>query len=143
MEHERKFGRNKITFRFEHYLDGLARKPGAVRHGLPFQDDVLPQALVELRHHFQESYDDANRQFVDVLCAVSQFGLETIECACELTLATGVASADLVLNAASRLNDPPKDEVIVTREALQLSEEPSDDCGDYDQILSEKLDASA
>ena len=47
----------------------LARKPGALRNGAPFQDWDLPPALARLRRKLGNG-DDADRRFVRVLSAV-------------------------------------------------------------------------
>src|SRR3546814_18331438 len=48
-EHPRTFGRNRTIYDPWHYLPVLARKPGALRNGAPFQDWDLPPALARLR----------------------------------------------------------------------------------------------
>ncbi|CAH0354284.1 hypothetical protein SPH9361_02947 [Sphingobium sp. CECT 9361] len=48
-EHPRYFGRNRTIYDPWHYLPVLARKPGALRNGAPFQDWDLPPALARLR----------------------------------------------------------------------------------------------
>jgi len=47
----------------------LARKPGALRNGAPFQDWVLPAALERTRRKLAGS-DDGDRQMVKILAAV-------------------------------------------------------------------------
>ena len=44
-EHQRFFGRDRMFLDPWHYLPVLARKPGALRNGAPFQDWELPPAL--------------------------------------------------------------------------------------------------
>ena len=44
-EHPRLFGRDKTQFDPWHYLELLEHKPGALRHGAPFKEWVLPPAL--------------------------------------------------------------------------------------------------
>jgi len=48
-EHARFFGRGRTIYDPWHYLPILARKPGALRNGAPFQDWALPPALTKLR----------------------------------------------------------------------------------------------
>jgi hypothetical protein len=42
--HRRVFGRSQTVYDPWHYVPVLARKPGALRNGAPFQDRVLPGA---------------------------------------------------------------------------------------------------
>src|SRR6516164_8759957 len=44
-KHARRFGRGQTIYDPWHYVPVLARKPGALRNGAPFQDWVLPTAL--------------------------------------------------------------------------------------------------
>ena len=48
-ERPRYFGRNRTIYDPWHYLPMLARKPGALRNGAPFQDWGLPPAPAHLR----------------------------------------------------------------------------------------------
>jgi len=57
-EHPRYFGRNRTIYDPWHYLPVLARKPGALRNGAPFQDRDLPPALARLRRKLGNG-DDA------------------------------------------------------------------------------------
>jgi hypothetical protein len=59
----------------------LARKPGALRNGVPFKDRVLPAAMERVRRKLAGT-DDGNRQMVDILAAVLTDGLPAVEAAC-------------------------------------------------------------
>ena len=60
-EHARSFGRDRTVYDPWHYLPVLARKPGALRNGAPFQDWELPPALTKLRRRLG-SVDEADRR---------------------------------------------------------------------------------
>jgi hypothetical protein len=75
----------------------LARKPGALRNGAPFEDWVLPAAMERVRRKLAGA-TDGNRQMVDILTAVLSGGLPAVEVACAEAIAHGVHSADVVLN---------------------------------------------
>ena len=79
----------------------LTRKPGALRNGAPFKGWQLPNALGRLRTRLS-AHDDGDRQFVKVLAAVLEDGLEAVEAACAEALACGACSADVVLNILAR-----------------------------------------
>ena len=68
----------------------LARKPGALRNGAPFKDWELP-AGHGARAAQLAGADRWHRQFVDILAAVLDDGLEAVEAACaEAVAAHGV-----------------------------------------------------
>src|SRR3546814_441972 len=73
-EHARTFGRNRTIYDPWPYLPVLARKPGALRNGAPFQDWDLPPALARLRRKLGHG-DAAHRRFVRVLLRVLPGGL--------------------------------------------------------------------
>ena len=97
-EHSRSFGRGKIVYEPWHYVPILQRKPGALRNGAPFRDWKLPRALGRLRTRLA-AHDDGDRQFVKVLAAVQEDGLEAVETACAEALDCGTCSADVVRSA--------------------------------------------
>ena len=107
--HERVFGRDRVRYNPLHYLPVLARKPGALRNGAPFKDWELPPNLTKLRARLGRS-DEADRQFVGILAAIPEDGLDAVEEACRLALSEGLCSRDAVLNILSwgRDSAPPK-----------------------------------
>jgi hypothetical protein len=84
----------------------LAKKPGALRNGAPFQDWDLPPALARLRRKLGTG-DEADRRFVRVLSAVLTGWLEAVEAAIREALAAGAASDDVILNILARRESRP------------------------------------
>ena len=80
-EHPRSFGRGQVAYDPWHYVPILTRKPGVLRNGAPFKDWKLPNALGRLWTRLS-GHDDGDRQFVKVLAAVLEDGLEAVEAAC-------------------------------------------------------------
>jgi hypothetical protein len=132
-QHRRAFGRGETVYDPWHYVPVLARKPGALRNGAPFQDWVLPGALERVRRKLR-SVRDGDRQMVEVLGAVLTDGLPAVEAACAEALKDGVHSADVILNILSRRRDPGTPATIMTPEALRLRCEPAADCARYDSL---------
>src|SRR3954470_16763461 len=56
-EHVRCFGRGETIYDPWHYVPVLARKPGALRNGAPFQDWVLPSAMERVRRRLKTVHD--------------------------------------------------------------------------------------
>src|SRR6186997_284841 len=132
-EHQRSFDRGQTIYDPWHYVQVLARKPGALRNGAPFKDWVLPAAMDRVRRRLAGA-DDGNRQMVDILTAVLTDGLQAVEAACAEAIGHGVHSADVVLNILARQRDPGPPITILTPAALTLRHEPVADCARYDNL---------
>jgi transposase len=132
-EHARRFGRDQTVYDPWHYLPVLARKPGALRNGAPFKDWSLPPALAQLRRRLA-GHADGDRQFVDILAAVAEEGLDAVEAACAETLAAKLCSRDVVLNILARRRQPARPAPIATPTDLTLAVEPAADCARYDRL---------
>jgi transposase len=137
-EHARKFGRNQTEYDPWHYVPVLARKPGALRNGAPFKDWLLPGALEKVRRKLAGS-DDGDRQMVKILAAVLSDGLAAVEAACAESLDANIASADVILNALARRQQPPPVEPLQTPERLALSLPPIADCARYDGLRAKPV----
>jgi transposase len=134
-EHRRRFGKGQIVYNPWHYVPVLARKPGALRNGAPFKDWPLPAAIDKVRRRLAGT-DDGDRQMVKILTAVLTDGLQAVEAACGEALSAGIASADVILNALARRQQPQPLPPIMTPERLTLSVPPIADCGRYDRLRS-------
>jgi len=132
--HCRVFNRDKVAYDSWHYLPVLARKPGALRNGAPFKDWRLPPALARVRRRLGAG-DDADRQFVGILAAVIDDGLEAVETACQTALDEGPCGCDVVLNILGRQRDGAQPPILDVPKALILTTEPAADCGRYDRLL--------
>jgi transposase len=134
-EHRRCFARGETIYNPWHYVPVLARKPGALRNGAPFKDWPLPASLERVRRKLKGS-EDGDRQMVKVLSAVLTDGLAAVEAACAEALASGLHSADVVINILSRRREPDPMPTILTPDALRLRHLPIADCSRYDQLRS-------
>ena len=132
-DHRRRFGRGETIYDPWHYVPVLARKPGALRNGAPFKDWLLPASLERVRRKLKGS-DDGDRQMVKVLSAVLSDGVVAVEAASAEALASGVHSADVILNILARRRDPGPAATILTPDALQLRHAPLADCARYDSL---------
>ncbi len=140
-DHPRRFGRGQTVYDPWHYVPVLARKPGALRNGAPFKDWLLPGPLGRIQKKLA-GHDDGDRQMVQILNAVLTDGLEAVQTACREALGAGVASADVVLNALARAQEPDRTQSIPIPEALTLEHPPIADCARYDRLRSRPHAAS-
>ena len=139
-EHARFFGRGRTVYDPWHYLPVLAKKPGALRNGAPFQDWSLPPALTRLRRKLG-SGDEADRRFVRVLSMVLSDGLDAVEDAAREALEGGAASDDVILNILARHREPPRPAAITPAVALALAHPPVADCARYDLLRGSRAAA--
>jgi hypothetical protein len=137
-EHVRSFDRYQTIYNPWHYVPVLAHKPGALRNGAPFADWALPPGLTAVRRKLQR-HADADRQFVAILNAVVQDGLEAVEAACREALVGHGVSADVVLTLLARARDRAPAAPIGVPEALRLVNEPRADCSRYNQLLTKPM----
>jgi transposase len=141
-EHRRHFGRDQLICDPWHYLPVLEKKPGALRHGAPFQGWELPVSINVIRERILKQ-DQGDRAFVDLLLlarSLGDSGLETLEVACDLSLQTGIISAAIVLNEMRRLTEAAKPRTLsdIPPSTPILTLEPVADCSRYDTLRSER-----
>lgn len=133
-EHPRCFQYDQLICNPWHYLPLLEKKPGALRHGVPFQNWTLPPAIQHVRNKLlQQAQGD--RAFVECLLLAREQGLEVLEVACELALEMGVISASLIQNEMRRLTEPARLKEINAGQRLQLETEPQANYQRYDHLL--------
>ena len=73
-------------------------------------------------------------QFVDILTAVAEAGLDAVEAACGEALSARLSGRDVVLNILARQRDTDPPRPVATPTALALAIEPVADCARYDQL---------
>lgn len=132
-EHPRHVGRDQLIGDPWHDLPILERKPGALRHGIPFQEWDLPTAIRVVRDRLLKA-PKGDRAFVERLLLARELGLEVLEVACELTIETGVISAPVVINAMRRLAAPTRLAALESPPSPTLRLEPLADCARYDSL---------
>ncbi|BDA84000.1 transposase [Aureimonas sp. SA4125] len=132
-DHPRQFRRDQVIYDPWHYLPVLLKKPGALRNGAPFKDWDLPPALAQVRADLKR-HDDGDRQFVKVLGAVLDHGLDAVEAACTEAVEAGICHGDVILTILARQLQPPPVSSIEIPAMLALKAPPLADCARYDSI---------
>ena len=131
--HDRLGSRGQTAYDWQHYIDLIDRKPGALRNGAPFLD--MPEVLQRLRTALMRQ-TDGDRTMADVLTCVPQAGLDAVLVAVSLALEdvtpSGQVSVEHVKNILARLNSPPIPDPVAT--ALTLKEAPVADTARYDRL---------
>ena len=141
-EHIRQFGRDKTIYDPWHYLGLLERKPGALRDGAPFKDWDLPGDMKRIQKQLL-SRKGGDREFVEILIAARDYGLEITNDACRTALSDKTVHSEVIINLITRKLDPPAIDPISTPERLNLSEEPLADCARYDSLREEVCHAAS
>lgn len=130
-KHRRLFCREQLICDPWHYLPVLEQKPGALRHGAPFQNWELPAETVRDRIL---KYPKGDRAFVELLLLARDLGLNVMEVACELTLESGLITAPVVMNAMRRLSAPSRPHRLEGAPTPVLTLEPLANCSRYDSL---------
>src|SRR5574343_671894 len=131
--HARVFDRGHTAYDWQHYIDLVQRKPGALRNGAPFMD--LPDPLANLRRALIRR-SGGDRIMAEVLALVPAAGLEAVVVAVELVLEhatpSGQISVEHIVNVLARLKDPQRPPPVAT--GLTLKVAPVADTMRYDQL---------
>jgi len=133
-EHQRSFVRDEMVCNPWHYLSVLEKKPGALRHGIPFQAWDLPEPIQQVRTKLLQQ-DKGDKAFVDCLLLAKDVGIDAFETACELTLEAGVVTGSIVLNEIRRLTEPAQPKELNTCHHLKLNDEPQANFQHFDYLL--------
>ena len=133
-EHPRCFSYDQMICNPWHYLPVLAKKPGALRHGAPFQDWELPPAIQQVRQKLL-TQPQGDRAFVDCLLLAREHGLDSLQIACECALESGIVTGSIVQNELRRLIEPSRPKTLAADHDWVLQHEPQADTQRYDHLL--------
>ena len=129
--HERLSDSGHTCYDWQHYIDLVQRKPGALRNGAPFAD--MPEPLKKLKQGLLRQ-PGGDKIMAQVLAAVPTAGLESVLVAVELVIESGVLSAEHVHNVVARLNAAPVAPSVET--VLELVDTPQANTDRYDSLRS-------
>jgi hypothetical protein len=131
--HARLVDRGHTAYDWQHYIDLVQRKPGALRNGTPFMD--LPAPLASLRQALMRR-EGGDRLMAEVLSLVPASGLDAVLVAVELVLEhaspSGQISVEHIQNVLARLKDPQRPAPVHTN--LTLKDAPLADTTRYDRL---------
>ena len=133
--HVRRFTRGEAYYDWLHYLPLLARKPGALKNGIPFKDMPLPDELLVVRTHLQ-ARPQGSRDFAHILSHIPTETLESVVSACAAAIKAGAVSKDVILNMLFRKHDEPANNHEPSNVIpMKLKIAPTADCSRYNQLL--------
>ena len=139
--HERLHGKYGTRATLDHYLELLARKPGALARSLPLAQerdrghwpDTFDELWTALRARWGDS--EADKQMVDVLMLCREHGPATVELAVRGVLAAGAIDGRAVSVLARRTSPirPPRLDGLEAR--LAAHDRPEPDLAGYDRLI--------
>jgi transposase len=140
--HDRLTGRFGVSAQLDHYLELIARKPGALAGSLALhqqrQRGQWPGCFDELWAAIGERYgaSEAARQMVDVLLLCREHGPARVELAVRGALTAGAHDGRAVGLLARRTDRPAPAAIDGLPDHLAAIERPQPTLGDYDRLLS-------
>jgi transposase len=141
--HERCFSRQQKVLNLEHYLDVLAKKPGALAGSMPLQQWRTQGRWPESFDRFWEKLQqrrgrqDGTRAMIEVLLLGRQHGYEPLRRAIEEALALGASDVAVIRYLLERTRMEPR----LPAAALQVGwleqyERPLPNLQNYDALLT-------
>jgi hypothetical protein len=138
--HERLTGRHGASAQLEHYLDLLARKPGALARSLALRQERdrgdWPACFDQLWSAIEERTDraEAARQMVDVLMLCRDLGPRRVELAVRGALAAGACDGRAVALLARRAERPEAPLLQLEERLAGVGSPPPTDLSGYDAL---------
>jgi hypothetical protein len=138
--HERLAGKHQTSAQLDHYLDLLARKPGALARSLALRQERdrgdWPACFDELWTAISErsGRQEAARQMVDVLMLCREHPLARVELAVRGALTAGAVDGRAVALLARQAERPTPAALQVDAKLAGIGAPPPDDLADYDQL---------
>jgi transposase len=132
--HQRLFGRdNEPSFKLEHYLDALERKPRAAMHLAVVPQ--LPPVYAEARRLLSAGRHDGYKDFAEILLLHREFPAEHVQAALEEAVGKGMPHAQVVRQLAlNRSSRPPVPIDVPDHLAALRPHAPELTC--YDRLLA-------
>jgi transposase len=142
--HERLHGKHQVSAQLDHYLDLLARKPGALARSLALRQERdrgdWPECFDELWTRIQErsGRQDAARQMVDVLMLCREHGPDVVELAVRGALTAGAHDGRAVAVLARRSARPEPAALEIDAKLAGVGQPPPENLGNYDELRGQE-----
>jgi transposase len=136
--HKRLWTEGDASYRPEHYLKLLERKPGGLDHSRPFESWQLPECFDALRRRLESDYDkQGRRDYIQVLLLLERYTIERLSKAVKKALIYGAIRPDAVRQFL--FDDPDLRRTTFSldgREHLKHVNVATTDVSSYDGLLS-------
>ena len=141
--HERCFSRQQKVLNLEHYLDVLAKKPGALAGSMPLEQWRAQGRWPESFDHFWEKLQqrrgrqDGTRAMIEVLLLGRQYGYEPLQRAIGQALALGASDVAVIRYLLEREQIEPRLPAVALEVGwLEQYERPLPSLQNYDALLT-------
>lgn len=141
--HPRLRGSQQRSARLDHYLELLARKPGALEHSLALRQEReqgrWPECFDQLWRAIESKVgaSEAARQMVDVLMLCREHDLGVVELAVRGVLAAGAHDGRAVAVLTGRQQRPRTDALDELPERLARHQRPEPELGQYNRLIGQ------
>lgn len=132
--HTRSYGRQEDHLNLDHYLEVLARKPGALRDAKPWRQATVPPAYRQLFDKLK-STSQGCRDFVDVLTLRRDGDTAIVDEAVDTAVSKGLARLDVIKQLIAQTQDKrPAIAQASVSDDLQHISVPMTDLARYDTL---------
>ncbi|MEV4423686.1 IS21 family transposase [Patulibacter sp. NPDC049589] len=149
-QHERATGRFEVRAQLDHYLELLAKKPGALARSLALhqarEDGQWPACFDDLWRQLHDRYgvSAAARQIVDTLLLVREHGPDRVQGAVQDALAAGAVDHAAVVLLCTRASAGAVPVALqIDGRLAGIGAPPPDDLARYDQLRAPAVRALA
>lgn len=134
--HKRCFGFNQLILNPYHYLGVLAKKPWAIRNGLPFKDWALPEIFNTYRQLLKEKFADSDVYFARTLVLLKDWPIKEVIEAIQKAISFGILGDSYILSLLKQKTEPEiKTEFITIKIELERYRASQKQPDYYDEIL--------
>lgn len=102
-EHPRLTGRNQESLHFDHYLELLERKPGAMSYARALKPHALPPFWQQYLTVLRETQSRPERDFIRTLQLMRELPAPCVEDAVQQALVAGTCGYEVIRNLATQL----------------------------------------
>lgn len=104
-EHARLYGRNQESLNFDHYLDLLERKPGAMSYARALRPSALPPLWLKYLDALRHTYTRPEKEFLHTLRLLRYIPQQYVEEALRQSVAMGCYGCEVVRSFALKLKE--------------------------------------
>jgi transposase len=118
-EHGRLFGRNEESLQFDHYLDLLESKPGAMSYARALKPSALPPIWLKYLEVLRHTHTRPEKEFIHTLRLLRYIPEQHVHEALRQCVEMGSCSCDVVRSFAEHLKEAGRSIPPLGKEALQ------------------------
>lgn len=118
-EHVRLFGRNEESLQFDHYLDLLERKPGAMSYARALKPSALPPIWLRYLEVLRHTHTKPEKEFIHTLRLLRHIPEQHVNEAVRQCVEMGSCSCDVVRGFAEHLKEAGRAVAPLGSETLQ------------------------